>query len=285
MEPELQALPMLVYLLLYQEQQRRRRRPQTSPAALDGWPLGMIAMSAVVALYEHVAGLVAVVVAVSVAEVLVVVHVSAPVEGHSRTSPAASDGCPLGMMLGTVAEAADVQVAVQVAVSTTIQVDVLVDRRGDSGPSAGASVPCPDLLFALCPFPTFDVTAGPLPLSPFGRCGFSLRHVGTFFTLAGGGMACSLASLGGTLAALMGAARDVAGLAETTVLDDLVAEVLGWDLDSLALGEGLDGGGEGKRSKLARKSFLDTLGWEDGGGFGSGGRGSGCRRCTSAEFG
>ncbi|KAJ1109612.1 hypothetical protein NDU88_006972 [Pleurodeles waltl] len=28
MEPELQVLPMLVYLLLYQEQQRRRRRPR-----------------------------------------------------------------------------------------------------------------------------------------------------------------------------------------------------------------------------------------------------------------
>ncbi|KAJ1204182.1 hypothetical protein NDU88_007963 [Pleurodeles waltl] len=47
-----------------------------------------------------------------------------------------------------------------------------------------------------------------------------------------------MASLGGTLTALMGAARDVTGLAETTLLDDLVAKVLGWDLDSLALGEG-----------------------------------------------
>ncbi|KAJ1112860.1 hypothetical protein NDU88_001121 [Pleurodeles waltl] len=103
-----------------------------SPAASDGWPLGMIAMSAVVALSEHVTGLGA----VSVAEVRAMVHVSAPVEGHSRTSPAASDGCPLGMMLATVAEAADVQVAVlvavQVAVSTAIQVDVLVDRRGNN---------------------------------------------------------------------------------------------------------------------------------------------------------
>ncbi|KAJ1169041.1 hypothetical protein NDU88_000948 [Pleurodeles waltl] len=157
---------------------------RTSPAASDGWPLGMIAMSGVVVLSEHVAGLVAVVAAVSVAAVLAGVHVSAPVEGHSRTSPTASDGFPLGMMLVTVGEAADVLVA----------------------------VPCPDLLFGLCPFPTFDVAAGALPLSPFGleeplladRCGISLRHVGTFFTLAGGGMACFLASLGGTLAALMG---------------------------------------------------------------------------------
>ncbi|KAJ1112859.1 hypothetical protein NDU88_001120 [Pleurodeles waltl] len=81
-------------------------------------------------------------------------------------------------------------------------------------------------------------------------------------------MACSLASLGGTLAALMGAACDVTGLAETTVLGDLVAEVLGWDLDSLSLGEGREGRGVGKRSMIARKSFLDTLGWKDGGGLG-----------------
>ncbi|KAJ1204183.1 hypothetical protein NDU88_007964 [Pleurodeles waltl] len=136
----------------------------------------MIAMSAEVALSKHITGLVAGVAAVSVAEVQAVVHVSAPVEGCSRTSPEASDGCPLGMMLETVAEAADVQVAVQVAVqiavqvavSTAIQVDVLVDRNGDSGPSAGASMPCPDLLFTLCPFPTFDIAAGPLALSPFG---------------------------------------------------------------------------------------------------------------------
>ncbi|KAJ1200859.1 hypothetical protein NDU88_004680 [Pleurodeles waltl] len=242
-----------------------------SPAASDGCPLGMIAFSAVVALSEHVAGLVAVVAAVCVAEVLAVVHVSAPVEGHNRTSPAASDGCPMGIMLGTVGEAAGMQVAVLVAVSTVAQVRVVVDRRGDSGPSAGASVPCPNLLFCLGPFPTFEVAAGALPLSPFGleepllaaRCGLSLRHVGTFFTLAGGGLACSLASLGGTLAALMGGARNVTGLAKTTVLEDLVAEVLGWDLDSLALWVGR--GGVGKRSMLARKSFLDTLGREDGG--------------------
>ncbi|KAJ1205221.1 hypothetical protein NDU88_000656 [Pleurodeles waltl] len=124
-------------------------------------------------------------------------------------------------------------------VSTAVQVGVLVDRRGDSSPSAGATVLCPDLLFGLCPFPTFDVAAGVLPLSPFGLeepllaggCGFFLQHVGTFFTLAGGGMACSLASLGGKLEALMGGACDETGVAVSTVLGDLVAEVLGWDLD------------------------------------------------------
>ncbi|KAJ1169870.1 hypothetical protein NDU88_001758 [Pleurodeles waltl] len=152
----------------------------------------MFAMSAVVALSVHVAGLVAVVAAVSVAEMLPVVHVSAPVEGDSRTSPAALDSCPLGMMLGTVAEAADVQVAV----STIVQVAVLFARKGDTSPSAGGSVPCVDFPLAFCPFPTLDVTAGPLALSPFGLeeallggwYGFSLRHVGPFFTLAGDGM-------------------------------------------------------------------------------------------------
>ncbi|KAJ1118682.1 hypothetical protein NDU88_006870 [Pleurodeles waltl] len=228
----------------------------------------MVVMSAVVPLSEHVAGLVAVLAEVSVAAVLAVVHVSAPVEGHSRTSPAASDGCPLGKMLGTVAEAADVQVVVQVAVQVAVQLAVLVavqvvvlvavqvvvmvavqvvvfaavqvgvviDRRGDTSPSVGATVPCPDLLFGFCPYPPFDGAAGVLPLSPFvleeplvaGRCGFSLRDVGTFFTLAGGRM--SLASQGNTLAALMGGALDVPTVAGTTVPEDLVAEGLGWDL-------------------------------------------------------
>ncbi|KAJ1208870.1 hypothetical protein NDU88_004253 [Pleurodeles waltl] len=164
----------------------------------------MIAMSAVVALSEHVAGLVVVLATVYVADVLAVVHVSAPVEGHSRTSLTASDGCPLGMMLGTVAEAADMQVAVLVAVLVAVQVAVS--------------------------------TAVQEPLLA-GRCGFSLRDVGTFFTLAGGEMACSLAWLGGTLADLMGGALDETGVAGTTVPGDLVAEVLGRDLESLALGE------------------------------------------------
>ncbi|KAJ1115232.1 hypothetical protein NDU88_003458 [Pleurodeles waltl] len=83
-------------------------------------------MSAVVSLSEHVAGLVAVLAAVSVAAVLAVVHGLAPVEGHSRTSPAASDCCPLGKMLESVAESADVPVAVQVALQVAVQVAVQV---------------------------------------------------------------------------------------------------------------------------------------------------------------
>ncbi|KAJ1127355.1 hypothetical protein NDU88_005758 [Pleurodeles waltl] len=54
--------------------------------------------------------------------------------------------------------------------------------------------------------------------------------------LVGGGM--SLPSLRGTLAALMVGALHDPAVAGTTVSGDVVAEVLGWDLESLALGEG-----------------------------------------------
>ncbi|KAJ1143057.1 hypothetical protein NDU88_009369 [Pleurodeles waltl] len=217
---------------------------------------------------------------------LAAVHGSAPAEGHSRTSSAASDGCPLGKRLGTVAEAVGVPGAVQVAVQVAVvvarqlavfaavQVGVVVDRKCDTGPSVGATMPSPDLLFCFWAFPSFDGATVVLPLSPLvfaeplvaGNFGFSLWGVETFFTLAGGGM--SLPSLHGTLAALMGGALDDPAVAGTTVPGDVVAEVLGWDLESLALGEGRGGGGVGKRSMLARKSFLDTLGREDGGGLG-----------------
>ncbi|KAJ1150870.1 hypothetical protein NDU88_003657 [Pleurodeles waltl] len=249
MDSELHVLRMLVFLLLYQEQDRRHRQPRKSPPASDGFPLGMAAMSAVVPLSKHVAGLVAVLAAVSVAEV----HVSAPVEGHSRTFPAAPESCQAGgcqvvvLVVVLVVVQVAVLVAVQVAVFTAVQVDVVVERRGDSSSSVGATMPCPHLLFGLCPFSTFDGAASVLTLSPFvleeplvaGRCSFTLPDVGTFFTLAGGGM--SLASLGGTLAALMGGALDDPAVAGTTVPGDLVTEVTGLDLESLALGEELGG--------------------------------------------
>ncbi|KAJ1155187.1 hypothetical protein NDU88_007922, partial [Pleurodeles waltl] len=56
----------------------------------------------------------------------------------------------------------------------------------------------------------------------------------------------SLSSLRGTLAALMGGALDDPAVAGTTVPGDLVAEVLGWDLESLALGEGQGGEVKGR---------------------------------------
>ncbi|KAJ1175366.1 hypothetical protein NDU88_000654 [Pleurodeles waltl] len=166
-----------------------------------------------------------------------------------------------------------VVVAGQLAVFTAVQVGVVLDRKCDTGPSIGATMPSPDLLFSFWPFPSFDGAAVVLPLSPLvfaeplvaGTFGFSLWDVGTLFTLAGGGM--SLPLLPGTLAALIGGTLHDPAVASTTVPEDVVAEVLGWDLQSLALGEG-QGGGVGKRSMLARKSFLDTLGREVGGGLG-----------------
>ncbi|KAJ1196118.1 hypothetical protein NDU88_005377 [Pleurodeles waltl] len=86
-------------------------------------------MSDVVALAGHVAGQVAVAAVVSAAEMLLVVpvvQVSVVVMGDTRLSLAASDGCPLGMMLGTVVVAADMQVAVQEVVQMAIQVVVQV---------------------------------------------------------------------------------------------------------------------------------------------------------------
>ncbi|KAJ1192265.1 hypothetical protein NDU88_001577 [Pleurodeles waltl] len=142
MEPELQVLPMLVYLLIRQEHQRRCRADhgcklmvvlvlvvvlqvvvvgsKLPPASPDGCLLGVLLMTGVVAPARHVvvqmAVQVAVLVAVSAAEmlpVLAVVQVLVVVEGDTRRSPEASDGCPLGMMLLTVVVAAAVQVAVQ----------------------------------------------------------------------------------------------------------------------------------------------------------------------------
>ncbi|KAJ1119625.1 hypothetical protein NDU88_007810 [Pleurodeles waltl] len=199
-------------------------------------------------------------VAAVLAAVLAVVHGSAPAEGHSRTSSAASDGCPPGKRLGIVVESVDlpgvrqvaVQVAVQVgvvvagqlAVFTAVQVGMVVDRKCDIGPPVGATMPSPDLLFSFWPFSSIDGAAVVLPLSPLffaeplvaGTFGFSLQDVGSFLTLAGGGM--SLPLLRGTLAAVMCGALDDPAVAGTTVPGDLLAEVLGWDLESLALGEG-----------------------------------------------
>ncbi|KAJ1181202.1 hypothetical protein NDU88_006412 [Pleurodeles waltl] len=80
---------------------------------------------------------------------LPVVQVSALVEGDTRPSPAALEGCPLGMMLVTVVEAAAVQVAVQMAVQvvvvgavlTWVQVARLSCERGTPVPHPEA--PCP----------------------------------------------------------------------------------------------------------------------------------------------
>ncbi|KAJ1163915.1 hypothetical protein NDU88_004367 [Pleurodeles waltl] len=159
-------------------------------------------------------------------------------------------------VLAAVSVAA-VHVAVPVAVLSAVQV--------------GGDV---DLPFIFRPFPTLDGGAAVLPLPTIvlaeplvaGVLVFSLRDVGNFFCFGGGGM--FLASLLGTLAALLLGALQNPAIAGTTVPGDVAAEVLGWDLERRALGDGWGGGGVGKRPRFDRKSFLDTLGWVDGGDLG-----------------
>ncbi|KAJ1122251.1 hypothetical protein NDU88_000749 [Pleurodeles waltl] len=159
----------------------------------------MEAMFAVVPLAQDVAGPLAVLAAVSVAAVLAAGSVAAVLVAGSMT-------VVLGSMTAVLAASS---MAVQVAVFSAIPVGVDVDRRCDTGPSVGATMPSPDLSLSVWPFPTLDGGAAVLPLSPFvfpeplvaGVFCFSLRDVGNFFSFAGVGM--SLASLRGTLAALM----------------------------------------------------------------------------------
>ncbi|KAJ1136910.1 hypothetical protein NDU88_003324 [Pleurodeles waltl] len=63
--------------------------------------------------------------AVEMLPVLAMVQLLVVVEGDTRPSPAASDGCPLGMMLLTVVATAE-QVAVQGAVQVAGQMAVQV---------------------------------------------------------------------------------------------------------------------------------------------------------------
>ncbi|KAJ1137253.1 hypothetical protein NDU88_003666 [Pleurodeles waltl] len=100
-----------------------------------------------------------------------------------------------------------------------------------------------DLTLIFWPFPTLDGGAAVFPLSTFvmpellvaGVFAFSLRDEGNFFCFGGGGM--SLPSLFGTLAALLLGALQNPAIAGTTVPGDVVAEVLGWDLERRALGD------------------------------------------------
>ncbi|KAJ1200122.1 hypothetical protein NDU88_003949 [Pleurodeles waltl] len=262
------------------------RQSRTSPAASDGCPLrkrlGTFAEAEVVPWAVQVAVLApvsvtAVLAVVSVAAVLAAVHGSAPAEGHSRTSPAASDGCPLGKKLGTVVEAVDVSGAVHVAVVVAklavfaaVQVGVVVDRKCDTGPSVGATMPSPALLFSFWPFPSFDGSAVVLPLSPLVFAEPLVLSAST------SGM---WAPFSPWQVAECPCPRNVAhwqprwmalhdpAVAGTTVPGDVVAEVLVWELESLALGEGL-----GVRCReevnVSQEEVLDTLGGEDGGGLG-----------------
>ncbi|KAJ1208463.1 hypothetical protein NDU88_003849 [Pleurodeles waltl] len=165
----------------------------------------MVAMFAVVPLAQDVAGPLAVLAAVSVAAVLVTGSLTAVL---------------------TAVSVAAVQVAVPVAGLSAVQVGVDVD-----------------LPLVFRPFPTLDGGAAVLPLSIFvlteplvaGVLAFSLWDVGNVFCFGGGGM--SLPSLLGTLAALLLGALQNPVISGTTVPGDVVAEVLGWDLERRALGD------------------------------------------------
>ncbi|KAJ1215654.1 hypothetical protein NDU88_003262 [Pleurodeles waltl] len=127
-----------------------------------------------------------------------------------------------------------------------------------------------DMPFFFRPFPTLDGGAAVLPLPTVvlskplvaGVLAFSLRDVGNFFCFGGGGM--SLASVLGTLAAQLLGALQKPVTAGTTVPGDVVAEVLGLVLERRIVRDRRGVGGEGKRSRFDRKSFLETVGWVDG---------------------
>ncbi|KAJ1138181.1 hypothetical protein NDU88_004572 [Pleurodeles waltl] len=99
-----------------------------SPEASDGCPLRLLLLAVVLLSAVQVAVLAEVLAAVQVA-VLAAVQVQVPVlpvvGGGSSPSPAASNGCPLGLLLLTIVVLAVVQVAVQVVVLATVQVAVL----------------------------------------------------------------------------------------------------------------------------------------------------------------
>ncbi|KAJ1123788.1 hypothetical protein NDU88_002255 [Pleurodeles waltl] len=214
-----------------------------------------------------VGSLTAVLVAVSVAAVLVAgsltavlaeVSVAAVLVAGSQTAVLVKGTVSAVLVKGSVSGVlAAVQVAVPVAVLSALQVGVDVD-----------------LPFMFRPFPTLDGGAAVLPHSTFvlpeplvaGVFAFSLWEVGNFFCFGGGGK--SLPSLLRTLEALLLGALQNPAIAGTTVPRDVVVEVLGWDLERRALGEGRGGRVVGKRSKFDRKNFLDTLGRVDGEGLG-----------------
>ncbi|KAJ1208343.1 hypothetical protein NDU88_003729 [Pleurodeles waltl] len=230
-------------------------------------PLAAVSVASVLAVVGVasvlVAGSVALVLAAgSLAALLTAVFVAAVLVAGSVTAMLVAGLVTAGLVAASVtavlvvASVTAVLVAVLVAILSAVQVGIDVD-----------------LPLIFWPFPTLDGGAAVLPLSTFvlpeplvaGVFAFSPRDVGNFFTFGGGGM--SLPLLRGTLAALLLGALKKPAVAGTTVPSDVVAEVLGWDLERRALWDG-PGGGVGKMSILYRKSFLDTLGRVDGGGLG-----------------
>ncbi|KAJ1104271.1 hypothetical protein NDU88_001683 [Pleurodeles waltl] len=101
----------------------------------------------------------------------------------------------------------------------------------------------PDLLVLLCPFPTLDggAAVSTPPTVPLGAAlvadffPLSRQALANFLCFTGGGL--SLPWLLATLAALLPGALQKPVTTGTTGPADVVAEVLGWDLESRALGD------------------------------------------------
>ncbi|KAJ1213316.1 hypothetical protein NDU88_000954 [Pleurodeles waltl] len=86
---------------------------------------------------------------------------------------------------------------------------------------------------------TLGLAAGFFDVALLGGCGsFPLLDAVPFFTFPSGGMFFALAGVGGTLAGLTGAPFEPMTAAGTTADVDLVVEVLGWVLATLARVEG-----------------------------------------------
>ncbi|KAJ1092567.1 hypothetical protein NDU88_005677 [Pleurodeles waltl] len=140
----------------------------------------MLLLTVVVAPAGHVVvqmavqvAVLAVVSAAGMLPVLGMVQVLVAVEGDTWPSPAASDGCPLGMMMLTVVVAMAgqvvVQMVVQVAVSAAVpaaeQVAGLSVLMVGTSPSPGASDAWSALPWVLFPLPTLADAAGTLALA------------------------------------------------------------------------------------------------------------------------
>ncbi|KAJ1154156.1 hypothetical protein NDU88_006910 [Pleurodeles waltl] len=180
------------------------------------------------------------------------VAVLSVVGGGSSPSPAASDGCPLGLLLLVVVLLA-VQVAVlavvQLVVLAAVQVAVLAAVVGGSSPSPAASDGLSAMAGVVCPFlplahggASLLLPAG-VPFLPLlaGGASFPLLAGVPFLPLLDGGPFLPLAGGAGTLAVLTGASLEPlipAVAAETTVAVEWVAEALGWVLAILAPSEG-----------------------------------------------
>ncbi|KAJ1118377.1 hypothetical protein NDU88_006568 [Pleurodeles waltl] len=101
----------------------------------------------------------------------------------------------------------------------------------------------PDLPVLLCPFPTLDggAAVSTLPTVPLGAASvadffpLSRRALANFLCFTGGGL--SVLWLLATLAALLPGALQKPVTTGTTGPADVVAEVLGWDLERRALGD------------------------------------------------